>query len=271
MSRRCHNPDWCFFVQRVSLAYARSFASAQECDVQVWPTTLPWLLEVEELSKLATWLLEPDVDRLPTVWQRLATRSATEVDPRTFCDWSLSIDQELVKYAEAAHSSSGSLLNLRSSQLASLPEQQGQKFTLLEGTAPAVRCFRFGLLQRFNQLVHKFLPLVHTGNSHEGRSLGGRICLLRAVIFMEVKQSTLEQVRTRGGRGVSGGGGHTLHWRWQPCSHGAGLHGAGMHGAGMDGADSPLPIRIGAGVDTLLDRCGCHVGEPQPFPCSKAA
>ena len=161
--------------------------------LEVWPTTLSWMGEIEELSALSKWLLQPDVGRLPTVWAKLAARpTAHQVDPREYVGWSVALDEELVCYAEQAHAASCSLLNIRATQLGTLAEQPGKKYPLLEATAAGPRCFRFSLLQRFNQLLHKYLPLVHTGNSHEPHTLGGRVCRLRGAIFMEVKHATLE-------------------------------------------------------------------------------
>jgi len=165
----------------------------QTSGLETWQTTLSWMPDIDELSALSKWLLQPDLERLPSVWPRLVARQLQEVDAREFLGWSPELDQQLVKYAEQAHAASGSLLNMRASQLATLTEQQGQSYSLLQETTPGPRCFRFALLQRFNQLLHKFLPLVHTGNSHEPRTLGGRICRLRGAIFMEVKQGVLEQ------------------------------------------------------------------------------
>jgi len=161
--------------------------------IESWPSNLICMPEVEELSSLSKWLLRADESRLPLVWARLAnSRQLQEVDPQAFVDWSLELDQQLVSYAEQVHAASGSLLTMRASHLATLAEQHRQPYPLLDAAAPASRCFRFALLQRFNQLLHKFLPLVHTGNRHEGDTLGGRICSLRGGIFMEVKQASLE-------------------------------------------------------------------------------
>jgi len=85
-----------------------------------------------------------------------------------------------------ASSAAGSALSMRVTQLASLPELPAS-LRQLKSSQPVPRCARFALLQRFNSLLMHFSALVHTGPVAQGpHTLGGRLCCLRGLIFLEV-------------------------------------------------------------------------------------
>lgn len=82
---------------------------------------------------------------------------------------------------------------MRATQLVTLPELPAS-LRQLKASPPLARCTRFALLQRFNMLLAHIAPLVHTGPAAQGPdTLGGRICRLRGLIFLEVKQGMLHR------------------------------------------------------------------------------
>jgi hypothetical protein len=97
---------------------------------------------------------------------------------------------------------------MRATQLTTLPELPAS-LRQLKSSQPVARCTRFALLQRFNTLLTHIAPLVHTGPVHTGPvhtgpvhtgpvsqnldTLGGRICRLRGLIFLEVKLGLLHR------------------------------------------------------------------------------
>ena len=98
-------------------------------------------------------------------------------------------------------------LTLTPSPTLTLTTLQGDDaaFAPLAGAPARVRVLRTALLQRFNSLLARHLPLVHTGSVREEEhlegelhlgvptSLGGRLCALRGLIFLEVKLGPLKR------------------------------------------------------------------------------
>ena len=158
------------------------------------PSSLQWMSEVIELSGLSKWLLQPSGHACPRTSARLAARasSQTEIDPRVFERWPVEKDASLVALINADGARAASALNLRASQLAALAEQAREAHPPLARFSPGEVALRLALLQRFNQLVARHLPLVHTGLTRKPDTLGGRLCDLRGCILLETKLSALE-------------------------------------------------------------------------------
>jgi len=88
----------------------------------------------------------------------------------------------------------GGGLNVRPGQLQTVGEQAKELGNAFEPYTANELTFRAALLHRFNQLLARHLPLVHTGLARKGDStLGGRICKLRAAVLTEIKSGALEQ------------------------------------------------------------------------------
>lgn len=82
---------------------------------------------------------------------------------------------------------------MRATSLSTLPELPAS-LRQLKASQPVARCTRFALLQRFNALLLHIAPLVHTGPAGQGGdTLGGRLCRLRGLVFLEVKQGLLQR------------------------------------------------------------------------------
>jgi hypothetical protein len=159
-----------------------------------WPSSLSWMSDVCELSALSKWLLEPTRNACPRTSVRLASRAAqvNEVDPRAFHRWPAQQDAALINLV---HSSLHvNALSLRSSQLASLADQAREASTALHASFSTREVsLRLALLQRFNQLLARHLPLVHTGMARKSGTLGERLCRLRGAVLLETKLVALEQ------------------------------------------------------------------------------
>jgi len=168
----------------------------QEAGLSLWDTSLQCMDEVSELSALSKWLLHPDDAPRPAQSLRLALRAAnmTDFEGHMFSKWSLATDEQLVEYVDRGVQNGGSSpLNLRGAQLVSIRDDS-HAFAELAATTPSARCLRFYLLQRFNQLLYKNLPLVHTASGGlQPHTLGGRLCLLRGLIFFDAKLGFLQQ------------------------------------------------------------------------------
>ena len=94
---------------------------------------------------------------------RRDARPPPEAEPESlFSGWSLELDALLVRYIDAQlQQGSGSVLSLRPAQVATLTGDD-EAYRPLAGVASKTRVLRTALLQRFNSLLIKLLPLVHT-------------------------------------------------------------------------------------------------------------
>jgi hypothetical protein len=160
-----------------------------------WTSTLPFMSDVAELSALTKWLLEPIGNVCPRVSVRLAYRASqqTTINWQIFAEWGgVAMDAKLVGLIEKVTNGGG--LNVRPGQLQTVGEQAKELGNAFEPYAANELTFRAALLHRFNQLLARHLPLVHTGLARKGDStLGGRICKLRAAVLTEIKSGALEQ------------------------------------------------------------------------------
>ena len=170
----------------------------QAAGLSPWASSLTCMDDVKELSALSLWLLHPDEYTPARASMRHAMRAANlvEISPDIFMGWPLSLDEALVHFVDqTVHASGSSALAFRATQLAGdAPESMASAHPELAKAPEEARCLRFALLQRFNQLVTKLLPLVHTGcGGGQSNLLGGRLCGLRALIFLEVKLAVLHR------------------------------------------------------------------------------
>eukprot|EP00965_Chrysotila_dentata_P004701 153209-Pleurochrysis_carterae.AAC.2 len=98
---------------------------------------------------------------------------------------------------------------MRPAALSTLRGEHAHAMAKLAATDTRARCLRFALLQRFNSLLLKLMPLVHTAHAAhaeetEGeagadgpaaaRTLGGRLCQLRGLLFFDAKLKYLQRV-----------------------------------------------------------------------------
>lgn len=154
------------------------------------PQARPWIDAVVELSTATSFLLAPHSDdgvdpleQLPHTW--LASLQNTGLEVLQLREsWTLDTYAALVKLALVIAGPKSDLQALSPLSIAAPARAVGP----LAGYSTTCLQARFGLLVIFNKTLRAHFSYVYTGYSERSYTLGAELCMLRDLVFPDVKQ-----------------------------------------------------------------------------------